>query len=62
MSDDILDYRKLPCGCECWAQIVQGDRQFVMRPCSPDCEYYQYAIAETKRRGKAVEHRRDVEN
>lgn len=40
----------LPCGC-----VIDGvGEAFVMMPCSPDCEFFQYAIAEADRRGLPV--------
>lgn len=41
---------RLPCGCE---MGTVGDA-FVMRPCSPDCKYWRYAMAEAERAGKPV--------
>jgi ssDNA-binding Zn-finger/Zn-ribbon topoisomerase 1 len=43
--------KTLPCGC-----IVDtvGDA-FVMQPCSPDCEYYRYVLAESARQHKPLE-------
>ena len=41
---------ELPCGCKMGSV---GDA-FVMQPCSTDCQYFRYAVAETKRQGKAV--------
>jgi len=53
-------YARLPCGCDLWNQVHDGGKVFVMRPCSPRCEYYRYATAESGRRGVPVEHRLDV--
>lgn len=40
----------LPCGCK----IDTIEDTFVMEPCSPDCEYYLYAMAEIRRQAKPV--------
>lgn len=47
---DAPGFDTLPCGCQ---MGTVGDA-FVMQPCSPDCPYYCYAVAETKRQGKPV--------
>jgi hypothetical protein len=40
----------LPCGC-----VIDGfGESFMMMPCSPDCEFFQYAIAEADRQGMPV--------
>jgi hypothetical protein len=41
---------RLPCGCV----IGNHGEAFVMRPCSPDCEYYRYFRDEAARQGKPV--------
>jgi len=41
---------RLPCGC---VVATVGDA-FVMRPCSLGCEYYLFAVAETKRQDKPL--------
>lgn len=41
---------RLPCGCE----MGEVGDAFVMRPCSPGCEYWRYAMAEAERQGKPV--------
>jgi hypothetical protein len=41
---------RLPCGC---VIDTVGDA-FVMQPCSPDCKYYRYAMAESQRQRKEV--------
>lgn len=40
----------LPCGCR---MSTVGDA-FVFEPCSPSCEYYLYALNESKRQGKPI--------
>lgn len=42
---------RLPCGC---VIDTVGDA-FVMQPCSLDCHYFRYAMAESKRQGKPVQ-------
>lgn len=42
---------RLPCGCI----VDMVGEAFVMDPCDPDCEYYRYALEESKRQGKSVE-------
>lgn len=52
----LTDTERLPCGC-----IIgnHGDA-FVMQPCSPDCTYYRYFVAEANRQGKAIQWVKDV--
>jgi len=40
---------KLPCGCKLANRVVEGEKQFLIEPCSPDCEYYLFVVAEAKR-------------
>jgi hypothetical protein len=40
----------LPCGCI--LDIVGA--AFVMQPCSPDCEYYRYALDRMTEQGKPI--------
>lgn len=47
-------YETLPCGCQIGTETIGDDKRFVMIPCSLDCEYYRYAIEETRRQGKPV--------
>ena len=44
----LTNAQRLPCGC------VIGDSgdAFVMQPCAPSCEYYQYFLAESARQNK----------
>lgn len=44
----------LPCGCKIAKRIIAGERQFVMEPCSPDCEYFKFCIEKAQRQGKQV--------
>jgi hypothetical protein len=48
---------KLPCGCEVGTAIVDGMKTFVMRPCSLTCDYYLYALEESKKQGNRIERR-----
>lgn len=48
----------LPCGCKVAKRIVDGERQLVMEPCSPDCEYFQYALDRTQNQTKPVRKQR----
>lgn len=41
---------KLPCGCK----IDNVGHTFMIQPCSSDCEYYRYTLAESRRQGKPV--------
>lgn len=41
---------RLPCGCV----IDTVGQTFVMQPCSLDCHYFRYAMAEAERQGKPV--------
>lgn len=41
---------RLPCGCE----MGQVGEAFVYRPCSLDCRYYRYAMAEAERQDKPM--------
>jgi hypothetical protein len=43
---------KLPCGCILDAQVINGVNTFVMVPCALDCQFYVYALEESKRQGK----------
>ena len=47
-SDNMLE---CPCGCIMWVQ----DGKFHVKPCSPDCPNFHYALEETRRQGKAIE-------
>lgn len=42
----------LPCGCKLYKR--HSDRAFMIDPCSHSCEYYEYAIEESRRTGKPV--------
>jgi hypothetical protein len=54
-------YERLPCGCEIWDQrTAAGEPEFVMRPCAPSCEYYRYAVGESRRQGLPVVARDDA--
>lgn len=52
----LTDVERLPCGCV----IGTAGDAFVMQPCSPGCEYYQYFVAESRRQGKPVQYRADI--
>lgn len=41
---------RLPCGC---VIDTVGDA-FVMMPCSPNCQYFRYAMREAARQGKPI--------
>lgn len=47
---DLTDVMNLPCGC------VMGKHceAFVMIPCDPSCQYYRYALEESRRQRKPV--------
>lgn len=47
----------LPCGC---VIDTVGDA-FVMQPCSPDCEYYLYAMEQAAAKGTPVSYMMDPE-
>jgi len=42
--------KKLPCGCEMWKE----GNTFYIRPCSKTCEYYLYAINQSRERGNII--------
>jgi hypothetical protein len=48
------DLQTLPCGCVMGSRTVDGQRAFVVMPCSQTCEYYAYAIEESRKMGKPV--------
>ena len=41
---------KLACGCKMWTE----DKIFYIKPCSLDCEYYKYAVDESKKHGNKI--------
>jgi hypothetical protein len=49
-----MDLDELPCGCVIGTADVGGQRAFIMKPCGPDCEYYQYALSQAERQGKPI--------
>lgn len=51
-------YEELDCGCESWNQVHDGEKIFLMRPCSLTCEFYLYALGESQRQGNTIEYRR----
>lgn len=53
-------YVRLSCGCETWNQMYQGNKFFMMRPCSLTCENYRYAVDESRRQGVALEYRKEI--
>lgn len=50
MKENDEGLERLPCGCVCG---TIGDA-FVYMPCSLLCEFYLYAVAESKRQGKPL--------
>lgn len=48
--DAMTNRMVLPCGCV----IGEHAEAFVIVPCSPTCEYYQYALEESARQGKPI--------
>lgn len=52
-------YTELSCGCEMWNEPDGEDgKLFVMRPCSPFCQHYGFALAESARQHVPPEFRR----
>jgi hypothetical protein len=50
---EVRNHEKLPCGCEMAIGVDwMGNEAFMFQPCSPDCEHYQYVLAETARQNK----------
>ncbi len=47
MSGGKLTAERLPCGCV----VETVGETFVMRPCEPGCEFYRYALDQSKRLG-----------
>jgi hypothetical protein len=45
-------YMKLPCGCQMWTDVIDGNNIFMFEPHALDCEYYLYAVNEAERMGK----------
>lgn len=41
----------LPCGCRMGTDIINGTRTFLIEPCSLQCEYYLYALEESRKQG-----------
>ena len=39
-------------------RIDKGEKQFVIEPCSEQCEYYQFALAKNQQQGNRLEYRR----
>ena len=55
MVEDLgLDLDLLPCGCRMGTRETSDGPAFVMRPCSPDCDYYRYAMNSAREMGKPV--------
>jgi hypothetical protein len=52
-----LDHMVLPCGCETGTLYVAGEPTFVIMPHSLACEWYRYAVDESRDQGKPVEFR-----
>ncbi len=52
-------YTELPCGCQMWNQVQDGDKIFVMRPCCASCPAYRVAVAASGDEGIPVEHYRE---
>ncbi len=50
VKTEVVNARKLPCGCEVGTQ----DGWFFIKPCSPTCGTFLYVIAKTKALGKKV--------
>ena len=48
----VSDITRLPCGCQFWTEMIDGEGAFVFEPCSETCEVYLYAKAEAARQGK----------
>lgn len=48
------EMERLPCGCLVGTDLIDGQPTFLMIPCADDCEYYIYALAESRRQGKRV--------
>ena len=45
-----------PCGCSFWTEADA----FVIKPCSPSCEVYQYAVGQTMLQHKPMEIHREA--
>ena len=39
-----------PCGCEAWIE----NATFFIKPCSLQCQYYRYAIEQSKKQGNII--------
>lgn len=50
VSNDDEGLKELPCGC---VMGKVGDA-FIIKPCSPNCKYFLYAIDVTKKQGKPL--------
>lgn len=47
----------LPCGCIVGTTLFKGVKTFFIKPCSETCKYYAYAITESRKQGKPIDHR-----
>lgn len=56
MSDAEPEVAKitLQCGCQFWSDPVT--ETVIYEPCSLDCKWYKFSMAEAKKRGKDVTH------
>lgn len=57
---EILEQDTLPCGCVMGTALENGVKTFFVRPHAMDCQYYLYAIEESKAQGKPVEKRYEI--
>jgi hypothetical protein len=54
MPDAEQEKVTLPCGCQFWSDTVT--QTLIYEPCSIDCKWYKYSMAEAEKRGKDVTH------
>jgi hypothetical protein len=68
-------HQVLACGCEFWNQLLPGTvvstafgqavwspedgTEFVIRPCSPSCTYYRYAVSRSREHGTPLQYREE---
>lgn len=52
---EVRDHQVAPCGCEMAVGVDwMGNEAFLYQPCRPDCEHYQYVLAEIERQHKPM--------
>ena len=50
----MADMDRLPCGCLCGTDVIDGVNTFLFEPCALDCWVYLYVLEESAKQGNSL--------